>query len=136
MRRPQALALVMVMLLLAACTAARASTAAPRGAVAGRLMVEGGPPPLGRAGQQPRIRPIPGTVQLISSQHQRITVRVNASGRFSLQLPAGRYEVLARSPDLLEVGADGIGRQIWSSPVPVVVIRHHTTKIPLTMIVP
>jgi hypothetical protein len=128
----------MIMLLLAACTAARASAAAPRGAIAGRLMVEGGPPPLGRAGQQPgiRIRPIPGTVQFISSQHQRFTVRVNASGRFSVQLPAGRYEVSWRSPDLLEVGASGTGRQTWSSPVPVVVTGHHTTKVPLTMIVP
>jgi hypothetical protein len=34
------------------------------------------------------------------------------------------------------VGADGIGRQTWSRPMPVTVSPHHTTKITLTNVVP
>jgi hypothetical protein len=133
MRRALALVCLAGMLLPVACASA-ASPAPPRGTVAGRLTLEGGP--LGAAGQQPRTRPIPGTVQFISGQHRRITVRVNGSGRFFVQLPPGRYLVSDRSPRLLQVGTDGVGHQTWSRPVPVTVAPHRTTKITLTTIVP
>lgn len=133
MRRAQALVCLAAMLLPVACTAA-ASTAPPRGTVIGRLMLEGGP--LGAGGQQPGMRPIPGTVQFVSGHYRRITVRVNGSGRFFVQLPAGRYEVSDRSPRLLQAGTDGVGRQTWSRPVAVTVTPHRTTKIILTTIVP
>jgi hypothetical protein len=131
-RRALALVCLAGLLLPVACASA-ASPAPPRGTVAGRLTIEGGP--VGAAGQQPRTRPIPGTVQFISG-HRRITVRVSGSGRFFVQLPPGRYLVSDRSPRLLQVGTDGVGRQTWSRPVPVTVTLHRTTKITLTNIVP
>jgi hypothetical protein len=121
------------MLLPVACTAA-SSPAPPRGTVVGRLVFEGGPIQLD--GQQPGPRPIPGTVQFTNGQHRRISVRVPRSGRFSVQLPAGRYDVSDRSPRILQVGADGVGHQTWSRAAPVTVISHHTTKITLTFIAP
>ena len=134
MRRAQALVwLAAAMLLPVACTAAASSTP-PRGTVTGRLLFEGGPIQLN--GQQPRPHPIPGTVEFINGSHRRITVHVTGSGRFSVQLPAGRYDVRDRSPRILEVGADGVGHQTWSRAAPVTVTPHHTTKITLPFIVP
>jgi hypothetical protein len=134
MRRAMTQATLAVMLLSAACTPAAASPAVPQGIITGRLLIEGGP--LGPGGQQPGMRPIPGTIRFTSGLHQRITVRVNNSGRFRLQLPSGRYEVSDRSPALLQAGTDGTGRQTWSRPVPVTATGHHTTRINLTTIVP
>jgi hypothetical protein len=134
MRRAMAQATLAVMLPSAACTPAAASSAVPQGIITGRLQIEGGP--LGPGGQQPGTRPIPGTIRFISGLHQRITVRVNNSGRFRVQLPSGRYEVSDRSPALLQVGTGGIGRQTWSRPVPVTVTGHHAIRINLTTAVP
>lgn len=131
MRRAGALICLGALLLPAPCAAG--SPARPCGTVAGGLILEGGP--ISPGGQQPGPRPIPGTVQFMG-YHQRITVRVDRSGKFAVQLPAGRYEVSDRSPRLLEVGTDGIARETWSYPRPVTVIPHHTTKITLTTIVP
>jgi hypothetical protein len=133
MRRVQALVWLAAMLLPVACTAAASSTA-PRGTVTGRLVFEGGPLPLN--GRQPGPHPVSGTVQFINGNHRRTTVHVTSSGRFSVQLPAGRYDVLDRSPHILEVGANGVGHQTWSRAAPVTVTPHHTTKITLTFIAP
>ena len=53
-------------------------------------------------------------------------VRTNSAGVFSVQLPAGRYQVSDRSPRLLEVSANGTSHQEWSAPVAVIVTAHHT----------
>jgi hypothetical protein len=132
-RRARPLVCLAAMLLPVACTAA-ASPDPPRGTIAGALMLEGGP--LSAGGHQPGKRPIPGTVQFISANHRRIIVRVNSSGRFSVQLPAGRYDVSDRSPRVLQVGPDGVGSQIWSRPVSVTVTPHRITKVTLTTTVP
>jgi len=133
MRRAQALVWLAAMLLPVACTAVASSTP-PRGTVTGRLLFEGGP--LSLDGQQPRPHPVSGTVRFTSGNHRRIMVHVTSSGRFSVQLPAGRYDVFDRSPHILEVGADGVGHQIWSRAAPVTVKSHHTTKITLTFVAP
>jgi hypothetical protein len=132
MRRAPAVACVAALLLSAGCAAA--SPAPPHGTVTGRLVLEGGP--LGAGGQQPGTRPIPGTVQFTGGHHQRILVRVNGSGRFTVQLPAGRYWVSDRSPRVLQASPGGAGRPTWSHPVLVTVTPHHTTKITLATIVP
>jgi len=132
-KRAQALSCLAVMLLPAACMAAPGHASAG-GTVTGRLMREGGP--LGPGGQQPGTHPIPGTVRFTGGHHRVITVRTNSAGMFSVQLPAGRYDVSDRSPRILLVGSDGIGRQAWSSPVSVTVTAHHTTRVTLTSIVP
>jgi hypothetical protein len=132
MRRAPAVVCLAAMLLPAGCAAA--SPAPAVGTVTGRLVLEGGP--LGAIGQQPGTRPVPGTVQFIGVHHQRILVRLNSSGRFTVQLPAGRYWVSDRSPRVLQVGPGGAGRQTWSRPALVTVTPHHTTKITLAIIVP
>ena len=129
MNRVRALIWLAAVLLPAACTAAHAS-APPPGTVTGRLVIEGGPTGL------PPIRPIPGTVRFTGDGHGPVTVRTNRAGVFSVQLPPGRYRVSDRSPQLLLVGANGVGHQEWSVPVTVTVIAHHTTRITLTSIVP
>ena len=133
MRRMQAVICLAVTLLAAACTAAPGPPP-PRDTVAGRLIREGGP--LGPHGKQPATIPLPGTVRFTDGHHQMITIRIGRTGRFSGLLPAGRYSVSYRSPRLLEVGSDGIGRQFWSQQRPVKVTPHQTTRITLTAIVP
>jgi hypothetical protein len=130
MKRAQALTCLAAVLLAAACSTAHAP---PLGTVTGRLVLEGGP--LGPGGQQPGTRAIPGTVKFTGAG-QPVTVRTNSAGVFSVQLPAGRYQVADRSPRLLETGANGTSRQEWSAPVAVTVTAHHTTTITLTSIVP
>jgi hypothetical protein len=130
MKRARALTCLAAALLAAACSTAHAP---PLGAVTGRLVLEGGP--LGPRGRQPGTRAIPGTVKF-TGVHQPVTVRTNSAGVFSVQLPAGRYQVTDRSPRLLEIGANGTSRQEWSAPVAVTVTAHHTTTITLTSIVP
>jgi len=132
-KRSHAVMFLAVVLLPAACTAAPGH-ASSGGTVTGRLMREGGP--LGPGGQQPRTHSIPGTVRFTGGHHQVIMVRTNGAGIFSVRLPAGRYEVSDRSPRILLVGSDGIGRQTWSSPVSVTVTAHHITRVTLTSIVP
>jgi hypothetical protein len=132
MKRVPAVVCLAAMLLPAGCAAA--SPAPPHGTVTGRLVLEGGP--LGAGGQQPGTRLIPGTVQFTGGHHQRILVQVNDSGRFTVQLPAGRYSVSDRSPRVLQAGPGGAGRPTWSRPVLVTVTPQHATKITLTTIVP
>jgi hypothetical protein len=105
-----------------------------RGTVTGRLVREGGP--LGPGGQQPGVHPIPGTIRFTGSRHRVIMVRTSRAGRFSVQLPAGKYQVADRSPRLLLVAANGIARQTWSRPVTVTVTGQHVTRITLVIAVP
>ena len=105
-----------------------------RGTVTGRLVREGGP--LGPGGQQPGAHPIPGTIRFTAGRHRVIMVRTSHAGRFSVQLPAGKYQVADRSPRLLLVAANGIARQTWSRPVTVTVTGHHVTRITLIIAVP
>jgi hypothetical protein len=127
--------------LLAACaagsgqhTAAGSGRDPARGTVTGRLVREGGP--LGPGGQQPGAHPIPGTIRFTAARHRVIMVRTSHAGRFSVQLPAGKYQVADRSPRLLLVAANGIARQTWSRPVTVTVTGHHVTRITLIIAVP
>jgi len=105
-----------------------------RGTVTGRLVREGGP--LGPGGQQPGAHPIPGTIRFSTGEHQVIMVRTSRAGRFSVQLPAGKYQVADRSPRLLLVAANGISHQTWSRPVTVLVTAGHVTRITLVIAVP
>jgi hypothetical protein len=127
--------------LLAACAAdpgqhnaAGASHDPARGTVTGRLVREGGP--LDPGGQQPGVHPIPGTIRFTNGRHRVIMVRTSRAGRFSVQLPTGKYQVADRSPRLLLVPANGIARQTWSRPVTVTVTAHHVTRITLVIPVP
>ena len=58
-------------------------------------------------------RPMPGTVAFTAAGHPRVTVRVQNSGIFSVQLPPGRYHVSGPCPQSL----------------PVTVTAHHTTHV-------
>ena len=132
---------VAALLLLTACAAGSSQRTATgsgqdhaRGTVTGRLVREGGP--LGPGGQQPGAHPIPGTIRFTTGQHRVIMVRTSRAGWFSVQLPAGKYQVADRSPRLLLVAANGIARQTWSRPVTVTVTGHHVTRITLVIAVP
>ena len=119
MKRAQALICLTAVLALAGCSAAH-DGAPSAGTVTGRLLLEGGP--IGPNGQQPGIRPITGAVRFTGGDHHPVTVRTTSSGVFSVQLPAGRYQVSSR--------------QVRSTPVWVTVTAHHTTSVTLTSIVP
>ncbi len=145
MRLARAVGCLAALLLLTACAAGGGHDAdgghdgngghgPVRGTITGRLLREGGP--LGPDGQQPGTHPIPGTVRFTAGRHRVITVRTSRAGTFSVQLPAGRYQVLDRSPRLLLAEADGTTHQTWSRPVTVIVTAHHTTWVTLTSIVP
>jgi len=135
----QAVSCLAAMPLLAGCAASLAQDTAgragpTRGTVTGRLVREGGP--IGPGGQQPGVHPIPGTIRFAAGRHQVIMVRTSKTGRFSVQLPSGKYQVADRSPRVLLVGANGIGHQTWSRPVVVTVSGHHVTRITLVIAVP
>ena len=142
MKLAQAAGCLAALLPLAACaagpgqrTAAGPSHDPARGTVTGRLVREGGP--LGPGGQQPGAHPIPGAaIRFSTGQHRVIMVRTSRAGRFSVQLPAGKYQVADRSPRLLLAAASGIARQTWSRPVTVTVTAHHVTRITLVIPVP
>ena len=105
------------------------------GHLTGRFVMEGGP--IGPAGQQPGERPIPGTVTLTAAGHHSVTIQVGDSGRFSLWLPIGRYQVSGRSPDIEEGNGSGPGRELTcSQPLSVTITAQHTSAITLTCIVP
>ena len=124
-------------LLLTGLAAGCASAGAPppaTGHLAGRLVMEGGP--LGPGGKQPGERPMSGTVTLTAAGHQPVTVKVGASGTFSVPLPAGRYQVSGRSPDVMEIDG-GRSRELpCSQPASVVVSAGNTATITLACIVP
>ena len=119
--------------LAAGCASAGAQTPAS-GHLRGKLVMEGGP--LGPGGQQPGERPMSGTVTFTAAGHQPVTVKVGASGTFSVPLPPGRYHVSGRSPDIMEIDG-GRSRELpCSQPTSAVVAAGQTSTITLACIVP
>jgi hypothetical protein len=96
-----ALPAVLLAVLLAGCAGPDPVT----GVVTGRLMSEGG--------RGPGEHPMPGTVAFTAAGHPQVTVRVQNSGIFSVQLPPGRYHVSGPCPQSL----------------PVTVTAHQTTHV-------
>jgi len=120
--------------LLAGCGTAAAQQKPATGHVAGKLVMEGGP--LGPGGQQPRERPLPGTVTFTAAGHRAVSVKVGAAGTFSVPLPPGRYQVSGRSPDVIEVDG-GTSRELpCSRPASTTVTAGHTVTITVACIVP
>jgi len=104
------------------------------GHLTGKLVMEGGP--LGPGGQQPGERPMSGTVTFTAAGHQAVTVEVGSSGKFSVPLPPGSYQVSGRSPDVMEVDG-GQSRELpCSQPASVVVSAGTTATITLACLVP
>jgi hypothetical protein len=98
--------------------------------VSGRFLVEGGP--LG-AGE----RPIRGTVTFTGGGGRRVSVLVGRSGTFAVALVPGIYHVSGRSPNIVEVDADGTQHETTcSQPLTVHLNGQRTLKITLTCIVP
>jgi hypothetical protein len=132
-------------LLLTGCTAASATEhatglvltgpARTTGHVTGKLLIEGGP--IGPGGQQPGERPIPGTVTFTTARHRSVAVGVGTSGKFSVWLPPGRYQVAGRSPDIITVTGSGKDlEQTCSQPLSVTVSARHAATIAVVCIVP
>jgi hypothetical protein len=119
--------------LAAGCASAGAQTPAS-GHLRGKLVMEGGP--MGPGGKQPGERPMSGTVTFTEAGHQPVTVKVGSSGTFSVPLPAGRYHVSGRSPDIMEIDG-GRSRELpCSQPTSAVVAAGQTSTITLACIVP
>ena len=111
------------------------STSGPAaGLLVGRLVMEGGA--LGLGGQQPAERPIPGTVTFTTAGHQPVSVQAGSSGRFSVMLAPGRYQVAGRSPDIETVGSSGQQEQTCSQPMSATVTAGQTITIAVTCFVP
>lgn len=138
-------ACVLGALLLTGCTAASAAvittghtvatTARPAGHVTGRLLIEGGP--MGPGGQQPGERPIPGTVTFTRAGHRPVAVGVGSSGKFSVWLVPGRYQVAGRSPDIITVTSSGKDEeQQTCAQASVTVTARHAASVSVVCIVP
>ena len=104
------------------------------GHLKGSLVMEGGP--LGPGGKQPGERPMSGTVIFTAAGHQPVTVKVGSSGTFSVPLPAGRYQVSGRSPEVMEIDGGQSREGPCSQPSSAVVTAGHTATITLTCVVP
>jgi hypothetical protein len=115
------------------------------GTVTGSFSRVGGP--ISSDGTQPAEQSLSGTVQFIRSRSARapaqrgpvviVTVRVGRSGKFSLRMPAGRYQVWGRSPSIIEVLPSGAQRETpCAGPLPVTVIPHRTLRLAVTCVVP
>jgi hypothetical protein len=103
--------------------------------VTGRLLREGGP--LGPGGAQPAVRMLTGTVQFAAERGRPIVVQVGKSGRFSVQLPTGTYNVVGRSPQIMEVSADGAQHETpCSVPTHVTVTAPRPAKVNVICVVP
>ena len=119
--------------LAAGCASAAAQPPAS-GHLTGRLVMEGGP--MGPGGKQPGERAMSGTVTVTAAGHQPVRVTVGSSGRFSVPLPPGRYQVSGRSPDVMEIDG-GRSRELpCSQPTSAMVTAGQTATITLTCVVP
>ena len=96
--------------------------------------MEGGP--LGPGGKQPGERAMSGTVTVTAAGHQPVRVTVGSSGRFSVPLPPGRYQVSGRSPDVMEIDGGQRRELPCSQPTSAVVTAAQTATITLTCVVP
>jgi hypothetical protein len=133
---------IVIVVVLAGCSAASAHGAAPaggaglgpaRGKVTGRLLLEGGP--LRAGGRQPGRRPVRGTVWFTAAGHRRATVQVTSSGVFSAWLVPGRYAVSGSSPRVRQAGRAGRAAPCARS-VPATVQPGRVTRIAVVCIVP
>jgi hypothetical protein len=120
-----------------------AVTSSPLGTVSGRAQLEGGPTPsagaAGRRDAQPRVRPLPGTVEfeLAGRTHRLVTATAGASGTFSVRLAPGTYRVTVRSPHIREQLSDGRLRELpCAPPRTVTVVARRAATITLTCLVP
>lgn len=105
------------------------------GKVAGAFIRVGGP--LGQGGKQPPSVPLSGTLSFSAGHRRTVAVRVGKSGRYSVWLPAGAYQVSGRSPSILEVLASGASREPPCSPeIPVIVTAGETVRIDVICPVP
>jgi hypothetical protein len=121
-------------LLTAGCAAAGAQApAAAIGHLAGRLVMEGGA--LGPGGQQPGERPLSGTVTFTAAGHRRVTVRVGSTGKFSVRLPPGTYQVSGRSP-FIDTSSGNEQQLPCSQPLSAKVTAGHTANVTVTCYVP
>jgi hypothetical protein len=121
-------------LLTAGCAAAEGQApAAAIGHLAGRLVMEGGA--LGPGGQQPGERPLSGTVTFTAAGHRRVTVQVGASGRFSVRLPPGTYQVSGGSP-FIDTSSGNEQELPCSQPLSAKVTAGHTANVTVTCYVP
>jgi len=109
--------------------------ASATGQVRGKFVMDGGP--LGPNGQQPRERPLPGTVTFTAKGHHSVNVRVGPTGRFVVQLLPGRYQVSGKSPRIIEVLSDGTQLVVpCSQALSVTVSANHTAIITVACLVP
>jgi hypothetical protein len=130
-------ACVLAALLMTGCAAA-SGQAPVTGHLAGRLVMEGGP--MGLGGQQPGERPMPGTVTFAAAGHRQVAVQVGASGTFSVQLPAGTYQVSGRSPDIETSNGSGASETDQelpcSQPLSAKITAGHVATVTVTCVVP
>jgi hypothetical protein len=148
-------ACLLAIVALAGCTTAirashtgQASTASDSGQhlpatghLTGTFVIEGGP--LGANGQQPGERPIPGTVTVTAAGHRQVSIQVGGSGRFSVWLSPGTYQVSGRSPNIEQAttvqagSASGQGQEVpCSAPLTVTITARHTATVTLICPVP
>jgi hypothetical protein len=130
-------ACALAVLVLAGCASAStpATTTPATGLLAGRFVREGGP--LGPGGQQPAEIPLRGTVTFTATGHRPVSVQVGSSGRFSVTLLPGRYQVAGRSPDIETVDPNGRQQeQACSQPLSATVTAGQTITIAVTCVVP
>jgi hypothetical protein len=140
-QRGAAVVVPLVVGLMAGCAAAMAQPAAgghpashATGRVTGHLIMEGGAIQPGQ--NQPPVRSIPGTVTFTETGHRPTSIQVGNSGKFSLQLAAGRYKVSAKSPRIIEVNNGHDLELPCSQPVSVTVKAGHSAAITVACIVP
>jgi hypothetical protein len=118
-----------------AYTTAYTTASAAGGHVTGMLVRAGGP--MGPGGKQPGEQPLPGTVTFTAAGHRPVSVRVGASGKFSVWLDPGRYRVAGRSPDIETVTSTGKDlERTCSQPLSVTVRARHGTAIAVVCAVP
>jgi hypothetical protein len=97
-----------------------------------------GPLVAGPGGAQPRVRPLPGTVEfeLAGRTHRLVTTAAGRSGTFSVRLAPGTYHVAVRSPRIRVQLSDGrLGEQPCAAST-VRVVARRTATVTLTCIVP
>jgi hypothetical protein len=105
------------------------------GKVVGTFIRVGGP--LGAGGKQPPSIPLSGTLSFSAGHRRAVAVQVGKSGRFSVWLPAGTYDVSGRSPSIIEMLASGATLESQcSQQVPFAVVAARTVHIAVVCAVP
>jgi hypothetical protein len=99
--------------------------------VLGTFQVKGG------ASGLPGTRPLSGVVTFRDKAGQETDVTASPAGRFSGNLPAGTYTVMARADQIRRQNADGsVTDPPCTGPVTVIVRPSETTRVTLTCYVP